>query len=96
MITETTAPPQVRGSKLGPSVPLDHWILDTIRTDPGKAWSSRYLSARLDKTDHRWTVAKISERLRVLTYRGLLVRLQHPGRGYLYRLSTPPATATES
>lgn len=81
---ETTAPPE-RGRKPGPSTPVDHWILDTLRTDPSRTWSSRDLRNRLGE-DPVWTLPKISERLRVLTRRGMIQRLQSHGRGYLYRL----------
>jgi len=88
IIQETTAPPE-RGRKVGPSTAVDQWILDTMRTDPGRGYTSRWLAIRLDKSDHRWTASKISGRMAVLASRGVLVRDPQPlpGReGYLYRL----------
>lgn len=89
VIQETTAPPE-RGRKIGPSTPLDQWILTTMRTDPGRGYTSRWLAARLDKVSHRWTASKISGRMAVLAQRGVLVRDPEPlpGReGYLYHLA---------
>lgn len=65
-------------------MPADLWILDVMRTDPRRSCSSRWLANR---TDCIWTLPKISERLRILSQRGVLIRLQQHGRGYLYKLA---------
>lgn len=97
MILETTPPPAIPRRKAGPSTPLDHWIINTMQTDPRRQWTSRQL-LEMQPAYRRYPLPRISSRLQVLTNRQILTRESAGGRdGYAYRLAfTPPATATGS